>query len=151
MRRQLFTPPTHRILAVASNTFKALLPLLLVCSSLAVAVVLFITRPEPVTVVPPERAALVDVAEVVLQDLRIPIQAQGTVTPHRETTLGSEVEGKILSVSPSFHVGGFIAKGREFIFISPWAALWPSIAIGTLVVGLNLFADGLREETMRYR
>ena len=44
-----------------------------------------------------------------------------------------------------------IAKGREFIFISPWAALWPSIAIGTLVVGLNLFADGLREETMRYR
>jgi peptide/nickel transport system permease protein len=52
---------------------------------------------------------------------------------------------------PSPDWGSMIAKGREFIFISPWAALWPSIAIGTLVVGLNLFADGLREETMRYR
>ena len=52
---------------------------------------------------------------------------------------------------PSPDWGSMIAKGREFIFISPWASLWPSIAIGTLVVGLNLFADGLREETMRYR
>jgi peptide/nickel transport system permease protein len=52
---------------------------------------------------------------------------------------------------PSPDWGSMIAKGREFIFFSPWASLWPSIAIGTLVVGLNLFADGLREETMRYR
>jgi peptide/nickel transport system permease protein len=45
-----------------------------------------------------------------------------------------------------------VAKGREFILAgSPWAALWPSVAIGTLVVGLNLFADGLREESMRYQ
>jgi peptide/nickel transport system permease protein len=52
---------------------------------------------------------------------------------------------------PSPDWGSMIAKGREFIFISPWAALWPSISMGTLVVGLNLFADGLREETMRFR
>ena len=52
---------------------------------------------------------------------------------------------------PSPDWGSMIAKGREFIFFSPWASLWPSIAIGTLVVGLNLFVDGLREETMRYR
>jgi len=29
--------------------------------------------------------------------------------------------------------------------------LWPSLAISSLVIGLNLFADGLREETMRYQ
>ena len=52
---------------------------------------------------------------------------------------------------PSPDWGSMIAKGREFIFSSPWAALWPSIAMGTLVVGLNLFADGLRQETMRFR
>ena len=34
-------------------------------------------------------------------------------------------------------------QGREFILAgSPWAALWPSLAIASLVVGLNLLADG---------
>lgn len=53
---------------------------------------------------------------------------------------------------PSPDWGSMVAKGREFILAgSPWACLWPSIAIASLVVGLNLLADGLREESMRYQ
>jgi peptide/nickel transport system permease protein len=53
---------------------------------------------------------------------------------------------------PSPDWGSMVAKGRVFILAgSPWAALWPSVAIASLVVGLNLFADGLREELMRYQ
>ena len=53
---------------------------------------------------------------------------------------------------PSPDWGSMVAKGREFILTgSPWAALWPSVAIASLVVGLNLLADGLREETMRFQ
>ncbi len=53
---------------------------------------------------------------------------------------------------PSPDWGSMVAKGREFILTgSPWAAMWPSIAIASLVVGLNLLADGLREESMRYQ
>ena len=53
---------------------------------------------------------------------------------------------------PSPDWGSMVAKGREFILAgSPWAALWPSVAIASLVVGLNLLADGLREESMRYQ
>jgi peptide/nickel transport system permease protein len=53
---------------------------------------------------------------------------------------------------PSPDWGSIVAKGREFILAgSPWAALWPSLAIASLVVGLNLLADGLREESMRYQ
>jgi len=53
---------------------------------------------------------------------------------------------------PSPDWGSMVAKGREFIMAgSPWAALWPSVAIASLVVGLNLFADGIREETMKYQ
>ena len=53
---------------------------------------------------------------------------------------------------PSPDWGSMVAKGREFILVgSPWAALWPSVAIASLVVGLNLLADGLREESMRYQ
>ncbi len=53
---------------------------------------------------------------------------------------------------PSPDWGSMVAKGRQYIVSgSPWAALWPSVAIASLVVGLNLFADGLREELARYR
>jgi peptide/nickel transport system permease protein len=53
---------------------------------------------------------------------------------------------------PSPDWGSMVAKGRQFIMAgSPWAALWPSVAIASLVVGLNLFADGLREELARYQ
>jgi peptide/nickel transport system permease protein len=53
---------------------------------------------------------------------------------------------------PSPDWGSMVAKGRQYILSgSPWAALWPSVAIATLVVGLNLFADGLREESLRYQ
>ncbi|NIO04128.1 MAG: ABC transporter permease subunit [Proteobacteria bacterium] len=53
---------------------------------------------------------------------------------------------------PSPDWGSMVAKGREFILAgSFWAALWPSLAIASLVVGLNLLADGLREESMRYQ
>lgn len=53
---------------------------------------------------------------------------------------------------PSPDWGSMVAKGREFILEGAfWAALWPSLAIATLVVGLNLLADGLREESMRYQ
>lgn len=52
---------------------------------------------------------------------------------------------------PSPDWGSMVAKGREFILQgSPYAALWPSLAIASLVVGLNLLADGLREESTRY-
>lgn len=51
---------------------------------------------------------------------------------------------------PSPDWGSMVATGREFILAGiPWAALWPSLSIASLVVGLNLLADGLREEMTR--
>jgi peptide/nickel transport system permease protein len=53
---------------------------------------------------------------------------------------------------PSPDWGSMVAKGREFIMAgSPWAAIWPSIAIASIVVGLNLYADELRAESLRYQ
>ena len=47
--------------------------------------------------------------------------------------------------------GSMVQRARAFIFLNPWATLWPAIAISSFVVGLNLFVDGLRETTMRYQ
>ncbi len=53
---------------------------------------------------------------------------------------------------PSPDWGSIVNAGRKFIQAGhPWDALWASIAIAMVVVGLNLLADGINEETQRYR
>ena len=53
---------------------------------------------------------------------------------------------------PSPDWGSIVNAGRKFIQAGhPWDALWASVAIAMLVVGLNLLADGLSEEMGRYR
>ena len=39
--------------------------------------------------------------------------------------------------------GKMVAEGRMWIITAPWMAVVPSLAISSLVVGLNLFADGV--------
>jgi len=47
--------------------------------------------------------------------------------------------------------GNMVNDARRYIFTSPFPVIWPSLAIASLVIGLNLFADGLREELTRYQ
>jgi peptide/nickel transport system permease protein len=47
--------------------------------------------------------------------------------------------------------GNMVNEARKNIFSNPVAVIWPAAAIATLVIGLNLFADGLREELTRYQ
>jgi peptide/nickel transport system permease protein len=47
--------------------------------------------------------------------------------------------------------GNMVNEARRNIFANPLAVIWPALAISTLVVGLNLFADGLSEEMSRYQ
>jgi len=47
--------------------------------------------------------------------------------------------------------GSMVNDARKFIFVNQMAVIWPALAIASLVIGLNLFADGLREEITRYQ
>ena len=47
--------------------------------------------------------------------------------------------------------GNMVNEARKFIFVNQVAVIWPALAISTLVIGLNLFADGLREELTRFQ
>lgn len=47
--------------------------------------------------------------------------------------------------------GNMVNEARRNIFANPLAVVWPALAISTLVIGLNLFADGLSEELSRYQ
>ncbi|PQO22787.1 peptide ABC transporter permease [Rhodobacteraceae bacterium WD3A24] len=55
-----------------------------------------------------------------------------------------------LGVSPeSPDWGSTINAGRQLLTVYPHTALVPAIALMSLVLGLNLLADGLREESLR--
>jgi peptide/nickel transport system permease protein len=55
-----------------------------------------------------------------------------------------------LGVSPESADWGFtINDGRRLLLVTVYPALAPALALMSLVLGLNLLADGLREQSMR--
>ncbi len=91
----------------------------MLAGSIAITTLLYFTRPPTEIAVPVVELVSVDVAEVVKQKLRIPVQAQGTVSPLQETSILSEVNGRIIEVSPAFTVGGFFDKDEILLRIDP--------------------------------
>ncbi len=42
--------------------------------------------------------------------------------------------------------GGMLSgTGRNFMFLAPWMALWPGLAISIAIYGLNMFGDAVRD------
>ena len=42
--------------------------------------------------------------------------------------------------------GGMLSgSGRQYMYISPWLALWPGLALAIAVYGLNMFGDAVRD------
>src|SRR5438128_4989502 len=41
--------------------------------------------------------------------------------------------------------GAMVSEGRDLLRVAPWVSLYPGLAIGCAVLGLNLLGDGLRD------
>jgi RND family efflux transporter MFP subunit len=104
---------------VASTKRQLLLSVGLLSIATAITVTLYLLRPPTGTEEPPEVSVTVDVTSVVKEDLRIQVQAQGTVTPLRRTDILSEINGRVIEVSPNFVVGGFVSEGDVLLRIDP--------------------------------
>jgi RND family efflux transporter MFP subunit len=91
----------------------------LLAGSAAITALLYLNRPPTEMEDPVHEPVSVDVAEVVKEDIRIQIQAQGTVSPMRETAIMSEVNGRIVEVSPAFVAGGFVTRNDILLRIDP--------------------------------
>lgn len=66
-----------------------------------------------------QTAILVDTIDAEVRSLNFIISSQGNVRPRTETSLVSEVSGKVVSVSPNFVAGGFFRKGSTLLQIDP--------------------------------
>ena len=91
----------------------------MLAGSVLITTLLYLNRPPASIEEPVRQRVTVDVTQIVKQNLRIPVQAQGTVTPLQETLLLSEVNGRIIEVSPAFIVGGFVSKDDVLLRIDP--------------------------------
>ena len=103
------------------NFFKFMLPLILVLSSVLVVIALIALQSSKRAERKPEtnKAVLVDTIEAEVVSLNFTVNSQGTVRPRTETTLVTEVSGKIVSVAPEFVAGGFFRKGEVLLQIDP--------------------------------
>jgi RND family efflux transporter MFP subunit len=81
------------------------------------AVAMVALKPDVETRPPEVKPPLVRVADVSLQERRLSVTSQGTVSPRTESALVPEVSGKVIWVSPSFVSGGFFEKGEVLLKI----------------------------------
>ncbi len=98
---------------------KVALPALILIGAVSIAWMMIANRPvanqKPAE--PPTLLVNSFIAESA--DAPISISISGTIAPHTETTLVSEVAGRITEVSPAFLNGGFFRKGDVLLRIDP--------------------------------
>lgn len=73
-----------------------------------------------------------------------PIVVEGSIRISYAILLGASLGYLGLGVQPPSPDWGLqVSEGRNFILTAPWVVAFPSLAIASLVVGVNLLADGL--------
>lgn len=84
-----------------------------------VSVFMFGNKQEPQQEAPEEIVLSVEVSPAKQQKINYFINTQGSVEPKLQTTLTSEVTGRVVYVSPTFVQGGFFNKGDVLVRIDP--------------------------------
>ncbi len=98
---------------------RILLPIFILTVAVVLAFAMFLLRPKPPASDPPPIAQLVETITAKSAPVNYTVQSQGTVQPRTETSIVSEVTGKIVKVSDSFVVGGFFNAGEVLLRIDP--------------------------------
>ncbi|MFO7763338.1 MAG: efflux RND transporter periplasmic adaptor subunit [Wenzhouxiangellaceae bacterium] len=102
-----------------SRLLKIVVPFAILAVTVTAAVMIARSGDEPEREEPTQAALLVDVVEPEIKQGSFTIRAQGSVTPRIETSLVSEVSGKIDWMSEDFVAGGVFSEGQQLARIDP--------------------------------
>lgn len=94
-----------------------LYPLLIIAIAVALATVLYVTRPQLESHDIARASVAVRVSSVEPRDLHLTVQSQGTVQPRTESALIPEVSGTAVWISPSLVSGGRFVSGDVLLRI----------------------------------
>ncbi|BAS26490.1 peptide ABC transporter permease [Limnochorda pilosa] len=90
--------------------------------------------------------ALYVMAVEILPNIRAPLIVEGTIRVGYAVFTAATLGFLGLGVQPPTPDWGLMVnEGRAALTLAPWAVLFPSLAIGAVVVGISLLADGLKE------
>ena len=98
---------------------KVAFPLIVIAVGALGSGAMFLSRKQPETRIPEPTVPLVRVIPVALEDLQLSVKSQGTVSPRTESTLVTEVAGRVLEVHPAFVAGGFFEEGDLLLEVDP--------------------------------
>ena len=99
--------------------FKIISPVLVVTAAITAALYMISSRPPIETMILEETLPIVRSLIVNPETVQLRVYAQGTVVPRTQTSLSSEIPGKITYVGPSFNKGGFFEKGDSLLRLDP--------------------------------
>lgn len=100
-----------------SKTMRILIPTAILLTSIAAAVILVLSKPEVKSEPTAAPRPLVRVQTVQPESVRMLVKSQGSVTPRTQSTLVSQVAGRVVDVAPGFAAGGFFEKGEVLLEI----------------------------------
>lgn len=98
---------------------QVLIAVCVIVAAIVITGVLFWMRPQAVKAISQENVALVETVVVKKEDRPIIVEAFGTVQPHRELTVFTEVKGKIIEQSPNLDAGGILKNGEVMLKLDP--------------------------------
>lgn len=102
-----------------SRALKIIAPIAILAVTITTAILIARSGEEPAREEPVQAALLVDVVAPEIKRGAFSIRAQGSVSPRIETSLVSEVSGKVVWMSDDFVAGGVFAAGQVLARIDP--------------------------------
>ena len=92
-----------------------------------------------------ERAAYIVLREI-LPNVVAPVVIESSIRIAFAIMIGATLSFLGLGAQPPASDWGLmVSEARSFMFRNPWLVVWPSLAIGSVAIGFNLFGDGLRD------
>ncbi|MFQ5627648.1 MAG: efflux RND transporter periplasmic adaptor subunit [bacterium] len=96
---------------------KIFTPIAILLMSLIGAVIIVVSKPDVKTSPAEAPRPLIRVLNVQKHNITMKVKSQGSVTPRTESTLVSQVAGRVVAVSPAFAAGGFFEKGDVLVSV----------------------------------
>ena len=92
-------------------------PLAIFLGAFVLLALIVLLKPKALKETAAPRIPVVSIQQVEKKTVAIPVYSRGIITPGTEIPLVSEVQGRILSVSPNFESGAFFKKGENLFKI----------------------------------
>jgi len=107
-----------KILSTVKNP-KVWVPFAIILSAVAITAILSALRPKPLKAPVEKPVPVVEVLPIEVSEVFFSVLTQGNVTAKSQTSLTSEVSGRVKWVSPKFNVGGYFEKDELMLEIDP--------------------------------